>query len=69
MNLLEINVFILWFQSEFWNDFVAMKLLFSRINEERKFEIQSKLIKATTGPHLSKAKSLNHFSLIAGRRA
>ena len=36
MNLLEINVFILWFQSEFWNDFVAMKLPFSRINEERK---------------------------------
>ena len=36
MNLLKINVFILWFQSEFWNDFVAMKLLFSRINEERK---------------------------------
>ena len=39
MNLLEINVFILWFQSEFWNDFVAMKLLFSRINEERKCTI------------------------------
>ena len=38
MNLLEINVFILWFQSEFWNDFVAMKLPFSRINEERKFK-------------------------------
>ena len=28
-------VFILRFQSEIWND-VAMKLLFSRINEERK---------------------------------
>ena len=28
MNLLEINVFILRFQSEIWND-VAMKLLFS----------------------------------------
>ena len=39
MNLLEINVFILWFQSEFWNDCVAMKLLFSRINEERKCTI------------------------------
>ena len=37
MNLLEINVFILWFQSEFWNDFVAMKLPFSRINEKRKY--------------------------------
>ena len=31
-------VFILGFQSEIWND-VAMKLLFSRINEERKQKI------------------------------
>ena len=31
MNLLEINVFILRFQSEIWND-VAMKLLFSSFN-------------------------------------
>ena len=51
MNLLEINVFILWFQSEFWNDFVAMKLPFSRINEERKRTDSVKLILGVSYRH------------------
>ena len=36
-------VFILRFQSEIWND-VAMKLLFSCINEERKYDFSVKIV-------------------------